>query len=94
MAVYDLTGAGVQGLSSGVAHLFVHVLIFGTPHTIGRATPPNYYDLGLLRLGWHGAYRQVIPIDATDMYITVPDPSDVLGYSLFDVTSIRVTEDF
>ena len=94
MAVYTLLGSGIQGLSSGVAHLFVEVLVFGAGISTGMAIPTNYYGLGLLRLGWHGGFRPVIPVDATTMYITVPDPTDELGYFLFTSTSIRVTEEF
>jgi hypothetical protein len=94
MAVFDLSGGGVQALTDGVTGLFVDVLVFGNGISTGNAIPVNYYGLGLLRLGWHGAYRQVIPIDAATMFITCPSLTDALGYSLLTVTSIRVTEDF
>ena len=94
MAVYDLVGAGIQGLSSGTTHLFVEVIVYGAGISTGMAIPTNYYGLGLLRLGWHGGFRQVIPIDASMMFVTVPDPTDQLGYFLFTSTAIRVTESF
>lgn len=84
----------MTGLSTGVTGLFVDVLVFGAGLSSGNAVPTNYYGLGLLRIGWHGSYYPVIPIDAASMFIVVPDKADGLGYSLLTTTSIRVTEDF
>lgn len=92
MAVYNLTGSGVQGLTSGQAQLLVDITSFDVHRSVGRAAPPNYYDLGLLRLGQQGSYRPSFPLDATSMVIDLPDKTDVLGYSLFGTTAIRVTE--
>lgn len=93
MAVYDLIGSGVIGLSAGVERIFVDVLVFPTNASIGRGVPANYYDLGLLRLGVTGAYGRVIPIDATTMFIDLPAGITSLGYALFNTTAIRVSED-
>lgn len=92
MAVYNLTGSGVQGLSSGQSQLLVDITSFDVHRSVGRAAPPNYYDLGLLRLGQQGSYRPTFPLDSTSMVIDLPDKTDVLGYSLFGTTAIRVTE--
>ncbi len=92
MATYHLSGAGVQGLTSGTLKLFVTVDTFPLVYTVGRATPPNYYGIGLLRLGEHGAYYAAVPIDATDMVMLVPFGADVLGFSLFDRVNITVVE--
>jgi hypothetical protein len=94
MSTYDLSGAGIIGLSSSVVHLFVEVLVFGPGYSAGLATPTNYFHLGLLRLGRHGGYYPPIPLDATDQIIDVPDGVDTLGYSLKTTTTIRVTEEF
>jgi len=92
MAVYNLSGAGTQGLTAGTSKLRVEVIVFPSHFSVGRASPPNYYDIGLLRLGDQGSYYPVIPIDATDVLIPCPAGVTTLGYSLFGVTSIRVTE--
>lgn len=92
MATYDLSGAGVIALTPGVTRLFVEVLIYGGRAEAGAAIPTNYYHLGLLRVGVQGAYAPVRPIDATEIFIDLPDGATNLGYSLFDTTTIRVSE--
>lgn len=92
MASYDLIGSGVQGLTSGTTHLFVHVTTFPLNFGQGRSTPTNYYDLGLLRFSFQGAVYPVIPIDARDMILLLPVLADALGYNLFGGTFIHVIE--
>jgi hypothetical protein len=94
MAVYNLTGAGTVGLTAGTSRLIVDVTTFTPNRTIGRATPPNYYDLGLLRLGVQGSFGITQPVDAASMFMDCPDGVTTLGYSLFGTTAIRVTEQF
>jgi hypothetical protein len=94
MAVYNLTGAGVVGLSSNVDRILVDVQLFTSDDRIGRATPPNYYDLGLLRWGVQGSYGPTLPIDSASMFLDAPAGVTSLGYSLFGTTAIRVTEQF
>lgn len=93
MAVYTLNGAGIQGLSAGTTALYLEVLVFPSGISTGLAAPPNYYHVGSIRIGRHGAYRPAIPIDATDMWISLPDGADGFGYSVMNTGSIRVTED-
>lgn len=92
MAIYNLTGSGVQSITSGQSQLLVDITVFDVHRSVGRASPPNYYDLGLLRLGQQGSYRPSFPLDSTSMVIDLPNKTDVLGYSLFGSTAIRVTE--
>lgn len=94
MATYNLTGAGTIGLSSEVSRLIVNVTAFASNRTIGRATPANYYDLGLLRFGVQGAFGPTIAIDATTMFLDAPEGVTTLGYSLFGTTAVTVTEQF
>jgi hypothetical protein len=92
MAVYTLSGAGTHSITDGTGKLYVEVTIFPATPGAGRASPTNYYDIGLLRLGDTGAFYPAIPIDATDMVIGVPQGVTTLGFSLFGATTIRVTE--
>jgi hypothetical protein len=92
VAVYNLSGAGIQGLTAGTQQLRVEVITFPLVYSVGRASPPNYYDLGLLRLGNQGSYYPVRPIDAVEVLMDCPPGVTSLGYSLFGSTSIRVTE--
>jgi hypothetical protein len=94
LAVLNLSGAGTTALSSGVTRLFVDVTTFGIGQSKGRASPVNYYDIGLLRLGVQGAYYPAVPIDAASMVLDVPFDTTTLGYSLFAGASLRVTESF
>lgn len=94
MAVYNLTGAGTVGLTAETSRIVVDVTTFDPNRTIGRATPPNYYDLGLLRFGVQGSFGITQPIDAASMFMDAPDGVTTLGYSLFGQTAIRVTEQF
>lgn len=94
MAVYNLAGGGVQGLSSGVVQIFVDVVTFPLNPGVGRGGPTNYYDVGLLRFGQTGSYRPTFPIDAASMIVDVPHGTNALGFSLFGTTNIRVTEVF
>lgn len=94
MAVYNLTGAGTIGLTPETSRIVVDVTTFDPNRTIGRATPPNYYDLGLLRFGVQGSFGITQPIDAASMFMDCPDGVTTLGYSLFGTTAIRVTEQF
>jgi len=94
MSVYNLTGAGTVGLSANVSRLIVDVQTFDPNRTIGRATPPNYYDLGLLRFGVQGSYGITQPIDAASLFMDAPEGATTLGYTLFGVTAVRVTEQF
>lgn len=93
MAVYsNLAGGGTQALSPGTTHLFVDVTIFGEGFSSGRAVPTNYYHLGLLRITFHGASYPVIPIDAANQIIELPEAYDGFGWSLAPETLITVTE--
>jgi hypothetical protein len=94
MAQYQLTGAGVIGLSSNVQRLFVTVTSFAAGYSTGTAIPTNYYRLGQLRLGVQGGYYPTIPLDGADMVVDVPPGVTSLGYGLDNVTSITVTEVF
>jgi len=93
MAVYpNLAGGGNQALTPGTTHLFVEVTLFGPGYSTGRAVPTNYYHLGLLRIQFHGASYPVIPIDATDMIVPLPQAFDGFAWSLTPETAITVTE--
>jgi len=92
VAVYNLSGSGTQGLTPGTTKLRVEVITFPLIFSVGRATPPNYYDIGLLRLGDQGSYYPAVAIDATDVLVPCPAGVTTLGYSLFGTTNIRVTE--
>lgn len=94
MSVYTLTGAGVQGLTASTVRLFIDVLAFGAGYSTGGATPTNYYHLGDLRLGRDGYYYPVTFVDGAQIVLEVPAGVNLLGYSLFGATSIRVTEAF
>lgn len=59
---------------------------------MGQASPTNYFHVGLLRIGVQGSYGPVIPIDAASTFIDLPAGATTLGFSLFDTTNIRVTE--
>jgi hypothetical protein len=72
--------------------LLVDVTSFDARRSAGRATPTNYYDLGLLRLGVLGSYGPTMAIDAASMFIDLPIGVNQLGYSLFGTTAIKVTE--
>ena len=93
MAIYTLTGSGVQTLTGGTHRVYVDVLTYGPGYSTGRATPTNYFHLGLLRWMYHGASYPVIPIDASTMIIEGPALFEALGYSLEPGTSIQVQED-
>lgn len=93
MATYELSGAGVVGLSDSVTRLFVEVTIYPPGISTGLAIPTNYFHIGLLRLGVQGAYGHVIPIDASTMFIDLPSGVTSLGYSLQGSGMIRVSED-
>lgn len=92
MAVYTLSGSGAQALTSGTGKLYISMVTLPSVLSAGRASPTNYYDIGLLRLGDHGSYYPAIPIDAHDMVVAVPAQVTALGYSLFGAASIQVTE--
>jgi hypothetical protein len=70
----------------------VHIVAFPTGYGVGRATPPNYFDIGLLRVSYQGAVYKTQPIDARDMIIELPSRADALGYSIFTPATIQVTE--
>jgi hypothetical protein len=92
MAEYDVTGSGVISLTSGVTRLFVEVLVFPVETNIGRATPTNYYDLALLRVGVEGAYGPVIPVDAAQIFVDLPTGTTSLGYSIFGIGELLISE--
>jgi hypothetical protein len=93
MAAYtNLAGAGNQALTSGTTHLFVDVTIFPQGISTGRGIPTNYYHVGLLRIQFHGASYPVIPIDAAQQIIQLPQASDAFGWSLEPQAAITVTE--
>jgi hypothetical protein len=92
MATFNLSANGVQGLTPGTKILFVHVTAFPTNYGQGRATPPNYFDIGLLRVSYQGAVYKTQPIDARDMIIELPQHADALGYSIFTPATVQVTE--
>lgn len=93
MAIYTgLSGTGVQSLSPGTTSVDVIVTTFPPMRTIGRANPPNYYDIGLLRLGSSGYFMPTFPIDATDMYVPISPGIDEIGYSVFSGGIIEIDE--
>jgi len=92
VAIYNLSGAGTQALTSGSTRLLVDVTTFDPRRSAGRASPTNYYDLGLLRIGVQGSYAPAFPIDAASMFIDLPFGATTLGYACFGTTAIRVTE--
>lgn len=92
MATFDLAGAGTRGLTSGTTHLFVDLVVLGPGYSTGRATPTNYFHLGLIRAMFHGSAYPVIPVDAFNMIIELPRETDGLGWSLTSGTSVHVTE--
>lgn len=94
MSSYDLSGVGVQALSTSVTRITVAVLAFGTRYSVGEASPANYFKLGLLRFGIGGAYAPATPIDGASIYRDAPAGADALGYSLWPGVSVRVTEVF
>lgn len=93
MAVYTLNGAGIQGLTPGTTALYVEVLVMPSGISSGTAAPADYYKVGSIRPGRHGAYRPPIYIDAVDVWISLPDGADGFGYSVMNTGTIRVTED-
>jgi hypothetical protein len=92
MAVYNLTGAGVHALTPSTQRLFIEILTYPATTRAGRAIPTNYYDVGLLRVGIQGAYGPSIPIDASTMFLDLPDGATSIGYSLFETVAIQVSE--
>lgn len=92
-AVYALSGTGEQDLTSGTTSLYVTVSSVSVKATHGRAFPPNWYDIGLLRFGKDDFYLPTFPIDAESMLVFVPDGVTQLGYSIFGGLTISVSED-
>jgi hypothetical protein len=92
LASYQLAGSGVQSVSIGANRFFVHVDAFPQVFGQGRAIPPNYYDIGLLRFGYQGAFTPAKPIDARDMVIPREDIWDEVGYWLQPGVLITLTE--
>lgn len=87
-----LTGAGVLDVTPGTTRLYVHVDVFPPEAGFGRASPVNWYGLGLLRLGITGYFYADFPIAGAQIVVDVPADVDQLGYSLFGPTQITVTE--
>jgi len=93
MAVYpNLVGAGTQAITPGTTHLFVDVTLFPAGISTGRGIPTNYFHIGLIRCLFHGAAYPVIPIDAANQLIALPQANDAFGYSLEPTAAITVTE--
>lgn len=92
MAVYDLSGVGVQGLTPGTTRVFVEVLTLPAGTSTGQAIPENYYNVGLLRVGVSGAYGPVVPIDALDMFLDLPEGTSTIGFHVFNSGAIRLSE--
>ena len=92
MATYDLSGSGVQALTSGTTRLFLAVTAFPPGVTTGRAMPLNYYDVGLLRVGISGYVGPAFAVDAQNMWIDLPAGADSIGYALFFDSTVQLTE--
>lgn len=94
MATYTLNGAGTMNLSLGVTRLYVSVLAFPPGISVGTATPPNYFHVGMLRWGTHGAWYPARPIDAQVMVVDLGEDAQTFGWSLAGATSLQVVEAF
>jgi hypothetical protein len=94
MAVYPLTGAGLQPLSALARRLLVDVTTFGTGLSTGQATPINFFHIGMLRLGRGGYFYPPFPLDAQHQCIDLPTGVDTLGFTCLAGTAITVTEEF
>lgn len=93
MAVYDLSGNGVQALTSGTSRLFVQITSLPPSYSTGRANPVNYFDVGLIRLGEGAAFYRPVALDGDQIIIDCPPGSDKFGYALFATTTATVSED-
>lgn len=92
MADYDLAGTGVQTLSGGTNQLLVEATSDFTSFQSGQANPPNYYGVGLIRLGNGPFYYPARPIDGANIVIDVPSGVTQFAYALFRGATIRVGE--
>lgn len=94
MSSYNLTGTGIQNLSSGVGELDVTITTLAGVSRNGNANPVNRYDQGLLRLGNAFGFYPALPIDADNMVVPVPSGITRLGYKLLNGAAITVAEVF
>jgi hypothetical protein len=91
MATYTLTGSGIQAISAPGC-LAIVVTVFPTAYGAGNASPSNWYDLGLLRVGNAQGYLSTVPIDATNLLLPCPAAATHLGYSLKPGVTITAEE--
>lgn len=94
MSSYNLTGTGIQNLSSGVGELDVTITALAGASRNGNANPVNRYDQGLLRLGNAFGFYSALPIDADNMVVPVPSGITRLGYKLLNGATVTVAEVF
>ena len=91
MAPYTLTGSGIQAISAPGC-LAIVVTVFPTAYGAGNASPSNWYDLGLLRVGNAQGYLSTVPVDATNLLLPCPAAATHLGYSLKPGVTITAEE--
>jgi len=92
VAIYTLSGSGLQPLNAGLRGLHVHLTRYPFTYKNGQANPTNLYDVGLLRVGNAYGFREVRPLDGLDMWVPVDSDTTRLGYSVFSNGEISVEE--
>jgi hypothetical protein len=92
LAVYTLSGTGIQALTSGTGALRVHISTLPDRAGNGQANPVNYYDIGLIRAGDGSAYWRAQPVDALDCWIGLPRGTTEIGYAFLNGAVVSVTE--
>jgi hypothetical protein len=90
---YSLSGSGTQTLSAGVTALVI-VPTLPANYGAGRASPTNYYDLGLIRPGSANGFLPALPVDAPTQWLPLPIGTDRIGYAFLHGSSAVVTEIF
>lgn len=91
MPDYTLTGTGEQVLDEPGS---LEIVLTESPDWVGfgAANPPDYYGLGLIRLGTDHGYLPAIPINADAQLVPCPNGTTIMGYALPPGVEIEVTE--
>lgn len=90
---YTLSGTGIQSLVPDTHRIIVEITTQPTRMGEGRAYPANVFDVGLLRpMDSGGNSGRTTPIDATLMFLDLPDATTAIGYSLFEGAIVQMVE--
>jgi hypothetical protein len=92
MASWSGIGSGSHALTAGTTHVFVVVNVVPPGVSVGNASPPNYYGVGLVRVGFLSQWRGAVPIDSLDWMIDIPADADNFAWNILSGGAVTFTE--